>query len=73
MNPDVFNMEVRKFLKQVGVTSQHEIENAVRQGLESGEIKGDEKLRAVMTLKIDQLQFTHIVEDDIALDDQKQN
>jgi hypothetical protein len=73
MNPDVFNMEVRKFLKQVGVTSQHEIENAVRQGLESGEIKGDEKLRAVMTLKIDQLEFTHIVEDDIALDDQEQN
>ena len=73
MNPNVFNMEMRKFLKQVGVTSQHEIENAVRQGLESGEIKGDEKLRAVMTLKIDQLQFTHIVEDDIALDDQKQN
>ena len=73
MNPDVFNMEVRKFLKQVGVTSQHEIENAVRQGLESGEIKGDEKLRAVMTLKIDQLEFTHIVEDDIALDDQEQS
>ncbi len=73
MNLDVFNMEVRKFLKQAGVTSQHEIENAVRQALESGEIKGDERLRAVMTLKIDQLEFTHIVEDDIALDDKEQN
>jgi hypothetical protein len=57
----------------VGVTSQHEIENAVQQALESGEIKGDERLRAVMTLKIDQLEFTHIVEDDIALDDKEQN
>ena len=73
MNLDVFNMEVRKFLKQVGVTSQHEIENAVRQALESGEIKGDERLRAVVTLKIDQLEFTHIVEDDIALNDKEQN
>lgn len=73
MNLDVLNMEVRKFLKQVGVTSQREIENAVRQGLESGEIKGDEKLRAVMTLQINQLEFTHIVEDDIALNDKEQN
>ncbi len=29
MNEDVFNMEVRKFLKKVGVTSQREIETAV--------------------------------------------
>ncbi len=33
MNEDVFNMEVRKFLKKVGVTSQREIENAVRAAL----------------------------------------
>ena len=30
MNEDVFNREVRKFLRQVGVTSQREIERAVR-------------------------------------------
>ena len=30
MNEDVFNMELRKFLKKVGVTSQREIEQAVR-------------------------------------------
>ena len=33
MNEDVFNMEIRKFLKVVGVTSQREIEEAVRAGL----------------------------------------
>ena len=68
MNPDVFNMELRQFLKKVGVTSQREIENVVNHALEHGEIKGDERLRAVMTLKIDQLEFTHIIEDDIALE-----
>jgi hypothetical protein len=68
MNPDVFNLELRKFLKEVGVTSQQEVENAVRKALENGEIKGNERLRAVMTLRVDPLEFTHIVEDDIALD-----
>ena len=67
MNPDVFNMELRKFLKQVGVTSQREIENAVRQALEHGELKGDERLRVTMTMKIESLGLTHNIEDNIAL------
>lgn len=68
MNPDVFIMTLRKFLKQVGVTSQWEIENAVRNALEKGTLKGNERLSARMTLTIDQLQFTHRVEGEIALD-----
>jgi hypothetical protein len=68
MNPDILNMEIRKFLKQVGVTSQREIENAVREALENGELKGVEKLRVNMTLTIDALGLTHIVEDDIDLE-----
>ena len=36
MNEDIFNMEVRKFLKRLGVTAQREIEQAVRDALESG-------------------------------------
>ena len=31
MNEDKFNMSLRKFLKQVGVTSQREIERVVRE------------------------------------------
>lgn len=52
MNEDVFNMSVRKFLKQVGVTAQREIENAVREALSEGELTGNEKLaaKAVVTL-----------------------
>ena len=44
MDEEVFNMSVRKFLKRVGVTSQREIEAAVREQLESGALKGDEVL-----------------------------
>ncbi|HJR23342.1 MAG TPA: DUF6494 family protein [Dongiaceae bacterium] len=52
MNEDVFNMSVRKFLKQVGVTAQREIESAVREALDEGELSGNEKLaaKAVVTL-----------------------
>jgi hypothetical protein len=32
MDEDRFNMELRKFLKQVGVTSQREIEKVAREG-----------------------------------------
>ncbi|MCP1673616.1 hypothetical protein J2T57_000715 [Natronocella acetinitrilica] len=34
MNPEELNMQIRKFLKQVGVTSQREIETAVREALD---------------------------------------
>ena len=39
MNEDVLNMSVRKFLKQVGVTAQREIETAVREAAASGKLK----------------------------------
>jgi 16S rRNA U516 pseudouridylate synthase RsuA-like enzyme len=32
MSEDAFNMSIRKFLKEVGVTSQREIEALVRDG-----------------------------------------
>lgn len=52
MNDDTFNMSIRKFLKMVGVSSQHEIERAVAEAIVSGHLKGSEKLPAKMTLTI---------------------
>jgi ribosomal protein L1 len=68
MNPDDLNMSVRKFLKQVGVTSQREIENAIQGALEKGELKGNERLTVNVTLKIDKIDLTHVVEDEITLE-----
>ncbi|MEZ5862386.1 MAG: DUF6494 family protein [Geminicoccaceae bacterium] len=67
MNEDVFNMELRKFLKHVGVTSQREIEQAVREALAAGKLKGDEKLRAKMVLTVDGLDLEHEITSDIEL------
>jgi hypothetical protein len=52
MDQETFNLTLRKFLKMVGVSSQHEIEQAVEKATASGAIKGSEKLAATMTLKI---------------------
>ena len=52
MNEDVFNMSIRKFLKTVGVKSQHEIEQAVARGREGARIQGSETFPASMTLRV---------------------
>ena len=52
MNEDAFNMSIRKFLKKVGVTSQREIEGAVRQALAEGKIAGDQGLPVKVTLAL---------------------
>jgi hypothetical protein len=52
MDEDVLNMSVRKFLKKVGVTSQREIEEAVRMSVANGRIKGNETLPAKVTLTV---------------------
>jgi hypothetical protein len=67
MNEDVFNTSLRKFLKKVGITSQREIEKAVRDALASGRLKGHEKLATKMTLTIAGVGLVHDVSDDIEL------
>lgn len=67
MDENVFNMEVRKFLKTVGVTSQREIEEAVRKALAAGKIGGKDKLKAKIVLTVDKLGLSHTVEGEIKL------
>ena len=67
MNEDVFNMEVRKFLKLVGVTSQREIENAVRAATQAGKLKGDEKLKAKIVLTLEGTELKHTIDGEIGL------
>ncbi len=67
MNEDAFNASLRKFLKKVGVTSQREIERAVREAIESGRLKGHEKLPAKMVLTIGGVSLAHEIDGDIEL------
>lgn len=67
MDEEVFNMQLRKFLKNVGVTSQREIESAVRAALENGTLKGDETVKAKVTLSIESLGLSTEIDGDINL------
>jgi hypothetical protein len=68
MNDDVLNTSLRKFLKTVGVTSQREIENAVRAAVKSGKIKGNEALKAEMVLTIGDIGLRHTIDGTIELE-----
>ena len=68
MNEETFNLSIRKFLKTVGVRSQHEIEQAVAQALASGALRGDESLHAVMTLNVPGIALKLEVEGTVALE-----
>jgi hypothetical protein len=68
MNEDVFNMSLRKFLKKVGVTSQREIEKAVRAAVDSGKLSGKEKLNVVVNLKVEGLELAEKIDGRIELE-----
>ena len=67
MNEDVFNTSLRGFLKKVGITSQREIEKAVRDAVAAGRLKGNEKLPARMVLTVGGIGLSHEVTDEIEL------
>jgi hypothetical protein len=67
MNEDRFNTSLRGFLKKVGITSQREIEKAVRDAVASGRLKGNEKLPAKMVLTVGGVSLTHEINDEIEL------
>jgi hypothetical protein len=53
MNEDILNTSVRGFLKKVGITSQREIEQAVRTAAAAGRLKSGAKLPARMVLTVE--------------------
>ncbi len=68
MNEDVLNTSLRKFLKVVGVTSQREIEKAIRAAVASGKLKGNETLKARMHLTIGEAGLDHTIDGVIELE-----
>jgi hypothetical protein len=68
MNEDKLNVSLRKFLKTVGVTSQREIEKAIRDAVEGGKLKGNEKLSAKVVLTVGGIGLNHEVKGDLELE-----
>ncbi len=68
MNEETFNNAIRKLLKQVGVTSQQEIEKAVQAAIDAGSLQGNETLHARVDVHIEELDMHHEVEAEIPLE-----
>jgi ribosomal protein L1 len=68
MNEDTMNMEIRKFLKNVGINSQRNIEQAVQKALADGRLQGNETLSVKMTLELADLSINDSIEGQIRLE-----
>ena len=68
MNEEHLLHTLRKYLKQVGITSRQAVERAIAQALREGLLLGGEKLHAGMRLEVESLCPSHKVEGDIELE-----
>ena len=67
MNEEVLNMQIRKFLKKVGIQSQREIEQAVRSSIENNSLAGIDHLDASVLLEVPEVGIKVSIESDIKL------
>jgi len=68
MNEDNINMEIRKFLKKVGITSQRLIENQINMANKRGTIKIGDEIELEMTLSIKNFNSTNSISGKILID-----
>ena len=68
MNEEVLNIQVRKFLKKVGIQSQREIEQAVKDHIKKGSLSGAEKLDASMLLEVPEIGLRVSIEGKIEIE-----
>ena len=67
MDEEVFNMQLRKFLKKVGIQSQREIEQAVRLAISAGTLDATEPLTSRVVLQVPAVGIDVTIEDVIKL------
>lgn len=65
MNEDKLNIEIRKFLKKVGITSQREIENYVRKKFSKVDIKNNQSIEIKMELTSNDGDLSHTIKEKI--------
>ncbi len=67
MDTEIFNIQIRRFLKKVGINSQREIEQAVLREIKSGSLDSESQLQAEMVLRIPAVNLEIKIEDKINL------
>ncbi len=68
MNEDHLNLEIRKYLKKVGITSQRELEKHIKKSISEGSLKIGDSLNIEMKLSVNDLNLHHIISDKITIE-----
>ena len=67
MDEKIFNLEIRKFLKNFGITAQREIEKKVNEALSNNSIDKNESLEVEANLIIGKINLKHKISGNIKL------
>ena len=65
MDEDNLNIEIRKFLKKVGISSQREIENYIRKKFAEGRVKQGQSIEVTMNLLSENGELSHSIKEKI--------
>ena len=65
MDEDNLIIEVRKFLKRVGISSQREIENYIRKKFSDGNVKDGQSIELSMELSSEDGILSHTIKEKI--------
>ena len=68
MNEDKLNLSLRKFLKNVGITSQRKIEEKVRDAISSSKISSSKKIIISAKLLSDDINLNESIEGEIDIE-----
>ena len=68
MNEDHLNLEIRKYLKKVGITSQRELESQIKKSITEGYLKVGDSLDIEMKLVVNDINLQHIISDKLTIE-----
>ena len=68
MNEENLNLEIRKFLKKVGISSQRVIENHIIKAIEEGSLKTSDEVEIDMKLTLKDQNVDHKISDKIKIE-----
>ena len=68
MNEENLNLEIRKFLKKVGISSQRVIENHIIKAIEEGTLKISDEVEIEMKMILKNQNVEHTISDKIKIE-----
>jgi len=68
MNEDQLNLDIRKFLKKVGITSQRILENHIIKSMQEGTLKINDEVEIEMKMVLKDQNIEHTISDKIKIE-----